>query len=130
LLETQGCGDWSRRERVEKSVKHFGSFNAATLISDEVQDRLTEMNIHPIDVINGHDLYWFLVSEVKPKMTKNNRPYLLVTATALSGKTYRMFCWGWDGETELPLYSLCVAEVKKNDFGYQTSMKKVKLLQI
>ena len=130
LLETQGCGDWSRRERVEKSVKHFGSFNAATLISDEVQDRLTEMNIYPIDVINGHDLYWFLVSDVKPKMTKNNRPYLLVTATALSGKTYRMFCWGWDGETELPLYSLCVAEVKKNDFGYQTSMKKVKLLQI
>ena len=130
LLDTQGTGVWTRRERVENSVKHFGSFNAATLISDEVQDKLTEMNIQPIDVINGHDLYWFLVSEVKPKMTKNNRPYLLVTATALTGQTYRMFCWGWDGETELPLYSLCVAEVKKNDFGYQTSMRKIKLLQI
>jgi hypothetical protein len=115
---------------VENSVKHFGSFNAATLIPDKVQERLAQKDIHPIDEINGHDLYWFLVSDVKEKLTKNNRPYLLVTATALSGANYRMFCWGWDGETELPLYSLCVAEVKKNDFGYQTSMRKIKVLHI
>jgi Txe/YoeB family toxin of Txe-Axe toxin-antitoxin module len=130
LLESEGTGSWSRREMVENSVKHFGSFNAATLVPEEVQERLIQKDIHPIDEINGHDLYWFLVSDVKEKLTKNNRPYLLVTATALSGANYRMFCWGWDGETELPLYSLCVAEVKKNDFGYQTSMRKIKILHI
>jgi DNA polymerase-3 subunit alpha len=132
LLDTQGSGRWSRRERVENSVKHFGSFNASTLISGEVQERLVEKGIQCIDGIeaNGHDLYWFLVSDVKEKLTKNKRPYLLVTATGLDGKNFRMFCWGWDGETELPLYSLCVAEIKKNDFGYQTSMSKVKRLRI
>lgn len=130
LLDTQGAGVWTRRERVENNVRHFGSFNAATLVPSEVQEKLAKMDIFPIDEINGHDLYWFLVSDVKPKLTKNKRPYLLVTATALSGQTYRMFCWSWDGETELPLYSLCVAEVKKNDFGYQTSMRKIKVLQL
>ena len=132
LLDTAGTGHWTRREMVENSVKHFGSFNASTLISEDVQERLQKKDIACIDEIDsrGHDVYWFLVSDVKPKLTKNKRPYLLVTATGLDGKTFRMFCWGWDGETELPLYSLCVAEVKKNDFGYQTSMSKVKLLRI
>jgi DNA polymerase-3 subunit alpha len=132
LLETQGAGSWSRREMVENSVKHFGSFNASTLISEEVQERMNEKGVRCIDGVDeyGHDLYWFLVSDVKPKLTKNKKPYLLVTATGLDGKNFRMFCWGWDGETELPLYSLCIAEIKKNDFGYQTSMRKVKLLRI
>jgi len=132
LLDTAGIGGWSRREMVENSVKHFGSFNASTLISEDVQERLASKEIRCIDEIDarGHDLYWFLVSDVKPKLTKNKRPYLLVTATGLDGKNYRMFCWGWDGETDLPLYSLCVAEIKKNDFGYQTSMRKIKLLRI
>ena len=132
LLEAQGAGSWSRREMVENSVKHFGSFNASTLISEEVQERMNQKGVRCIDGVDeyGHDLYWFLVSGVKPKLTKNKKPYLLVTATGLDGKNFRMFCWGWDGETELPLYSLCIAEIKKNDFGYQTSMRKVKLLRI
>jgi hypothetical protein len=93
---------------------------------------MNQKGVRCIDGVDeyGHDLYWFLVSDVKPKLTKNKKPYLLVTATGLDGKNFRMFCWGWDGETELPLYSLCIAEIKKNDFGYQTSMRKVKLLRI
>ena len=132
LLETEGIGSWSRREMVENSMKHFGSFNASTLVSESVQERLAAKNVRCIDEIdaNGHDVYWFLVSDVKAKLTKNKKPYLLVTAAGLDGKNFRMFCWGWDGQTDLPLYSLCVAEVKKNDFGYQTSMSKVKLLRI
>jgi len=130
LLETEGIGPWTRREMVENSMKHFGSFNASTLVDENVQSRLADKGVRCIDDIDGHDVYWFLVSDVKPKLTKNKKPYLLVTATGLDGKNLRMFCWGWDGQTDLPLYSLCVAEVKKNDFGYQTSMSKVKLLRI
>ena len=130
LLDTTGIGHWSRREMVENSMKHFGSFNASTLVNDKVQARLAAKQVRCIDEIDGHDVYWFLVSDVKPKLTKNKKPYLLVTATGLDGKNFRMFCWGWDGQTELPLYSLCVAEIKKNDFGFQTSMSKVKLLRI
>lgn len=130
LLESEGTGQWSRREMVENSVKHFGSFNASTLVSDEIQARLTARGIKSIDEIDGHDVYWFLVAEAKPKLTKNNKPYLLVTATGLGGKNFRMFCWGWDGQTELPQYSLCAAEIKKTDFGFQTSMSKVKLLRV
>ena len=130
LLESQGIGPWSRREMVENSVKHFGSFNASTLVSEEIQERLAAKDVRCIDEIDGHDVYWFLVSDVKAKLTKNKKPYLLVTATGLGGKNFRMFCWGWDGQTELPLYSLCLAEIKKTDFGFQTSMSKVKLLRI
>ena len=88
-------------------------------------DKMTKQDWFLYDI--SHSLLPWLVLLL---LTKNKRPYLLVTATGLDGKNFRMFCWGWDGETELPLYSLCCAEVKKNDFGYQTSMSKVKLLRI
>ena len=130
LAESADMEPWTRHEKVQNSMKFLGSFNVSTLMSERLLQKLDEKSIRPIDEIDGHDLYWFLVSDVKPKLTKNKKPYLLVTATAMSGQSYRMFCWGWDGETPLEIYSLCVAEVKKNDFGYQTSMSKVRLLKI
>ena len=119
-------------QRILMDMEANRKMNNSSCLARKVQDRLAKKEIRCIDEIdsNGHDLYWFLVSDVKAKLTKNKRPYLLVTATGLDGKNFRMFCWGWDGETDLPLYSLCVAEVKKNDFGYQTSMRKIKLLRI
>jgi len=127
LLESGGCAEWSRRELAQHSIDLLGSFNASSLMSQQLQDRLDEKGVRPIDDHSGLDLYWFVVMDVKPKLTKNKKPYLLITAAGLGGNV-RMFCWGWDGETELPLYSICVAEVDRNDFGHSTKMYKLKVL--
>ena len=130
VMETSGCGEWTRREVAERSTKYLGSFNAALLIPQEVIDKFENMNIRSLDEYSGKDLYWFLVADSVPKLTKNGRPYLIVTGTGLAGARHRMFCWSWDGKTELSQYSLCVAEINNNDFGYQTSMKKLKILNV
>jgi hypothetical protein len=130
LADAYDLPEWTRHELAQNSMKFLGSFNVSTLLSSKVLKKLEEKEIRPIDEIDDHDLYWFLVTDVKPKLTKNKKPYLLVTATGISGQSYRMFCWGWDGQTPLEVYSLCIAEVKKNDFGYQTSMSKVRLLRV
>jgi DNA polymerase-3 subunit alpha len=127
LLESVSMGEWSRKEMAQHSIDLLGSFNASSLMSQDLQDGLDEKGVRPIDEHDGHNLYWFVVLDAKPKLTKNKRPYLLITAAGLGGNV-RMFCWGWDGETELPLYSICVAEITKNDFGHATKMHRLKVL--
>ena len=130
LLHTAGMPAWSRREIADNSVKYLGSFNANALIPEAALAKLDKLNIESLDEIKHKDLYWFLVGESIPKLTKNGRPYLIVTGVGASGGRHRMFCWSWDGKTELQQYSLCVAEVSKNDFGLQTSMKKMQILNV
>ena len=64
---------------VENSMKHFGSFNASTLVSEKVQDRLAQKDVRCIDEIDahGHDVYWFLVSDVKAKSRYNTETYVI-----------------------------------------------------
>ena len=128
LLETAGMPEWSKMTLATHSVDIMGSFNAGMLVPDELQDKLSEKGINSIDEIDGKDLYWFVVTDVKPKLTKHKKPYLLLTVTGISGGNYRLFCWGWKGDREVPQYSLCVAEVDKNDFGCSTQMRKLKIL--
>ena len=128
LIETHGRAEWSKVALATHSVDIMGSFNAAALVSDELQDRMAAKGINSIDEMEGRDLYWFVVTDVKPKLTKHKKPYLLLTVTGLAGGNYRLFCWGWNGKSEIPQYSLCVAEVDKNDFGYSTQQRKLKVL--
>jgi DNA polymerase-3 subunit alpha len=130
LLETSGIGEWSRREVAERSIKHFGSFNVSTLVTPEIQDKLTNLGVQCIDDFENNDLYWFVASTITPRLTKNKKAYLLIEGLGLGGEKHRIYCWGWDGETELPQYSLCAAELEKNNFGVQTRMKKVKILDV
>lgn len=127
VLETQDMQEWTRRELAQHTIELLGNFNASLLVPDQLQEKLEQKGILCIDEVESQDLYWFVVTDAKPKLTKNKRPYLLLTAAGLSGNV-RMFCWGWDGETPMPLYSLCVAEVSKNEYGCSTKMHKLKVI--
>jgi DNA-directed DNA polymerase III PolC len=127
-LELDGMEEWTQRNFVDHNVGLLGSFNTASLVSEELISKLEQRGVRTIDDVDQKDLYWFIITEAKPKLTKNKRPYLLLSVAGLSGGTTRVFCWGWNGETELPLYSVCVAEIDKNDFGCSTKMHRLKVL--
>ncbi|MBM3194156.1 MAG: hypothetical protein FJZ60_00145, partial [Chlamydiae bacterium] len=129
LIETQDMQDWSRQELIDNSMKFLGSFNPASLVPDYMLEKFQEKNVRPIDELETSDVCWFVVTDVKKKMTKNKKPYLLLTASGLAGQTKRIFCWGWNGETEVPVYSVCIAEITVDDFGCKTFMSKVKILE-
>ena len=128
LLETHDLHEWSKMELAKASVDVLGEFNTGMFVDDELQEKLAARGIKSIDEIDQKDLYWFVVTDVKTKLTKNKRPYLLLTVSGAVGGNYRIFCWGWDGKMEIPQYSLCVAEVDKNDFGCSTKQWKIKIL--
>ena len=128
MLETSGMSEWSRMELAKFGVAVLGEFNVSSFVSDEFQDALMNKGIRPIDEIEGKDLYWFVITDVKIKLTKHKKPYLLLSTTGPSGANTRLFCWGWNDDKPLDLYSICVAEVDKNDFGCSTNSRKLKVL--
>lgn len=128
LIETKDMDEWTRSEMVDNSIKYLGSFNAAMLMPDEILRKLESKNVKSVDDLSDSDIYWFIVSDTKPKKTKTGKPYLLLTITGLGGQNHRLFCWGWDGVTEVQKYSVCIAEITVDAYGNKTFMKKVKIL--
>jgi hypothetical protein len=51
----------------------------------------------------------------------------MIKAMGESGITRNMYCWNWDG-SDLPMYSFCVAEIEKSDFGCSTRWRGLKRL--
>ena len=129
LIETQDIEDWTRREIVDNSTKYLSSFNPATLVPDYILSKFEEKEIKPIDEVEASNVYWFVVMGVKEKKTKNGKPYLLLDTSGPTGQIKRLFCWGWNGETEIPVYSVCISEVTVDSFGCKTFVSKIKILE-
>ncbi|MEC7405014.1 MAG: DNA polymerase III subunit alpha, partial [Bacteroidota bacterium] len=129
MLETACMEEWSRKEMAQNSISLLGNFNAMALVPEALLNKLDEKGIRTIDDHDGtKDLYWFVITDMKPKLTKNKKPYLLLTTVGVSGRNERMFLWGWKPDTEVQPYSVCVAEVDKNEYGCSTRISKFKIL--
>jgi DNA polymerase-3 subunit alpha len=128
LLESSGMEEWTKKELAQNSISLLGNFNAMALVPEELQEKLEEKGIRTVDDYDNPDLYWFVISDTKPKVTKNKKPYLLVTMVGVSGRSERMFLWGWNPSFAVPLYSVCVAEISKNEYGCSTRMSRFKIL--
>lgn len=94
LVETNDMDDWTRQESVNNTMKYLSSFNPDSLVPDQILAKLQERGVKPIDELESSDIYWFVVMGVKTKMTKNNKPYLILEASGLTGQNKRIFCWG------------------------------------
>lgn len=129
LIETADMEDWSHQELIDNSIKFLGSFNPTSLVPDQLISKLQEKGVKPIDDLEGSGIYWFVITDVKSKVTKNKKPYLMFSAMGMAGQPKRIFCWGWDGQKEVPNYSVCISEITVDDFGCKTFMSKVKILE-
>lgn len=121
--------EWGKKERAQFSIDLLGAFNPATIMSQDLMDELDRRGIQPIDEIENKDFYWFVVIGVKPKLTKNKKPYLLLTTAGVGGQHVRMFVWGCSADTDIPLYSVCAAEVDKNEYGCSTNLRRFKVIR-
>lgn len=128
VVEYSGMEEWPKKVLAEYSKELLGSFKASDLVSPELMEGLRERKVKSVDDYDGNDIYWFIVANVKKKTTKNGKPYLLITAAGEDGGQITMFCWGWDGETELPEFAVCAGEIDKNNFGYSTKWWRLKIL--
>jgi DNA polymerase-3 subunit alpha len=130
LRNSRDTGEWSMSEKAENYVDCFGSADVTALIDSKILAKFSEKGVRSIEEIEvgEKDICWFCIQGVVPKKTKNGKSYLFVNAVGLNGKPQRMNMWGWDNVRTFNAYTLCLAEVERNDFGHSTTMWKLKEL--
>ena len=108
----------------------MGTVNVESLIPSMLLEKLNQKEILSLDEYTSKNLYWFMIVDAVPKLTKNKKPYFILNAMGATGEKYKIFCWGVPNGSTLAPYSFCVGEVDKNDFGMSTSWYKIKLFDI
>jgi len=129
LQETRGVEPYTKLERILRSIKHFGTADVNMIISEEMKKGLANMGIKSIDEYEEKGTYWFCIAETTPKQSKTGKKYLMLKVQGPSGKTYKMFMWGWNGTKKFDKYALIGAEISNDpEFGFSTSMFKMREL--
>jgi len=130
LKEHENIPDYTRSEKINLQIKHFGTIDVASVVPDKILKRLEEKNVRSIDEFDEKNLYWFCVTSMQPKQTKNGKKYATLNCTSPSGKTHRIMMWGWDGKLAFEPYSIVAAELAHSDFGYSTSQYRLQKLSV
>jgi DNA-directed DNA polymerase III PolC len=122
--------DWTSSERAENMVEVFGALDVTAMADPTILEKFEEKGIRPIDSMDHgeKDLVWFVVTKTIPKKTKNGKQYLLLETAGPTGKMCKVFAWGWDGKKQIAPFTMCFAEIEKNDFGHATTFWKLREL--
>ena len=122
--------EWSPKELLEFESSLLGTMNPESILSDEILQKLKDKNIRPLSDFDGSNLYWCMVTNAMPKLTRNKRPYLMLEVISTTGKRERLFCWGWNGKTEIEKYTPIIIGVEENDFGKATKWNRLKIIKV
>lgn len=122
--------EWSKEERIAFSKELVGAFDINLVMPKKVRDKLDELNLLSIDDFDPDRrpaIYWFIVEETQVKLTKNKKEYILLTATGLSGKRSKIYCWGFNSEKhDVAANQVYVGELGQTNFGFSTQVFKIK----
>ncbi len=126
---SKATDEWSRKELGEFQVECFGTMDVAKMFDPKVMKHLEDKGVKSIDEWDQKGIYWFVISEQNIRKTKNGKAYLDLKVVGSVGKEIRMKAWGYKEDRQLSQYTLCFAEVDRNDFGYATTMWRLKDVQ-
>ena len=126
LKSTIGMEEWTKEERIDFYKELVGDLNLDILVSDELRSKLQRMGVKSIEEWENKEIYWFVVTDVVLKQTKNGKNYLLISAVGNNSKQQKIFCWNGGDPEKIKKNCPYVAELDKSDFGYSTSAFKLK----
>lgn len=131
--------EWSQRELAEFQAEFFGTADVTMMFDQKYFDKFEQMDIPSIEDLElGETKHvWFVtvLAAVKKggepasgikKKTRNGKEYVQAFVTGPVGKPLRISVWGRKELFEP--FQLCLAEVKRDDFGFSTAGFKVKVI--
>lgn len=130
IRELSNTRAWSRQERMKLTVQHFGSVDVNSLVPVPIAERLATKGIESIDDFDESNIYWFCIADQKARTSKNGKKYLILTALGPAGSRNKMFMWSWDGKLKFEPYTVVLGEVSRNEFGFTTSQRKLRVLDV
>lgn len=122
--------EWTRKELVENEIDAFGNLDVLALVGPEILEKLEQHGIKSIDDLEEGDteICWFCVKSQIMKKTKNGKAYVRMTIVGPSTKEINMNIWGARELLHIEEYTICLAEVKRDNYGCSTLSFKVKKL--
>jgi DNA polymerase-3 subunit alpha len=88
-------GDFSHEEEIENTVSLTGIFPMDLVIDHKIKSRLDELYVPPISEYDRElGLVWFIPRDVTERLTKNGKPYLIITAIDGNSALTKIRCWG------------------------------------
>lgn len=127
--EVKDLPDWTMQEKATLQVDVLGAIDVNLLISQDLLQELNDRGVRSIDKHDGTtDIYWFIATEQELKTTKKKTKYLRIKATGEAGSSVWLNVWAWKENKLIDAYSLCFAEIEKNDMGMSTASWKLKVL--
>lgn len=137
-VATHGA-EWSQRELAAFQAELFGTADVTMMFDQALFRKLDEKGVASVEDIEAGqaEVVWFVTvlaaakkgaeptSGLK-KRTKNGKDYVQAFVTGPVGKPVRLSVWGCKELFEP--FKLCVAEVKRDDYGLSTTTWKLKVI--
>jgi len=91
LSQNQTEDNWTNAEKIEQNKDLLGTYDKSLLFSPQVFDTLNEYDILPLtDVCEKMKLIWFIVKDVKQKITRTNKPYVALKVSDVNDGNSRL----------------------------------------
>ena len=88
-------GEFTEEEEIENIVSLTGVFPLHLVVDDRVRDLLEEYYVPPISEYDADlGLVWFIPREVVRKITKNGKPYWIISVIDGNSNLTKIKCWG------------------------------------
>lgn len=121
--------DWNRGEKIASFVDLTSASPADLLFPDEIMEQIKNKGVKSALEIpsGGADIAWFCVTEATEKKTKNGKSFTRLKILDRDNRVGMMRVWGRKDPIEP--YTLWLAEVKHDEWGYSATGWKLKQIE-
>jgi DNA polymerase-3 subunit alpha len=119
--------DWTNGEKIQIQKDILGIYDKNLLFDKKILDIFLEFDILPLSDLGDNStkahLYWFIINEVKEKMTKNNKKYYQLKISNIDGKNKYLNYFG-KIEDKIEKNIIYIAELFMNNSFINVSFGK------
>jgi DNA-directed DNA polymerase III PolC len=124
----EDTADWSRSEKISNYIDLTSSSPSYLIFPDEIMKKLRSNSIKSIfDVEEGKtEISWFCITSATEKKTKNDKSFVKLNIIDSESRVGSLRVWGKLSASSVEPYTIWIAEVKKDGWGYSAQSWKLR----
>jgi len=124
----EDISDWSRGEKISNYVDLTSSSPSYLIFPEDVMSHLKNKGVKSAMEIaeNSTDVAWFCVTAATEKKTKNGKSFVRLNIMDSENRIGTMRVWGKLSADSVEPYTLWIAEIKRDDWGFSAQSWKLR----
>jgi len=120
--------DWSRAEKIANYIDLTSSSPGYLIFPDAMMKKLKKLNVKSaLEIEEGKtEIAWFCITSVSEKKTKAGKTFLKMNIMDSESRIGSMRVWGKMSASLIDPYTIWIAEVKKDEWGYSAQSWKLR----